>query len=481
MKIKIQGSVSGNIAEIDSNNNQKVNRPTTESQTGFVAASSKITATNAYENVRHKALEVSENFRTRVSQSTLLFYDNFHQIQAYNFNHWTYGLTAPTTRSGFLVLNDALGVGNMSHSAQTRRCFPIYKQFYTKVEFNLAVNCYPQPSLGLFWGLGYSASGASGQLANGFFFRYTITGKFVCVVANQNVERTSDELNASELLGDLNRVNNFEIYCGTNDAKFYINRVLVWQVELNGANSELVSSRDHRVLLSGQANNNDTARHGIIPMIRMSAVSVCLCEVGNGKSLAHIQGGMSQSANNLPTAAGGQTSNYTNSLAAGAGVALSNTTVNAALVGLGGQCAVLPTLTAGTDGILNSYLVPASSVTIAGKTLYITGIRVHGAVTTALTGGAVIYDYAVAVGSSAVSAATTDSAVNRAPRRMPIGISTYAANATVGTIGQSVYMKFKTPITVQQGQYFQVLAKNVGTVTSAGVITHLITVDGYWE
>lgn len=77
--------------------------------------------------------------------------------------------------------------------------------------------------------------------------------------------------------------------------------------------------------------------------------------------------------------------------------------------------------------------------------------------------------------------ATTNSATNRAPRRIPLGTSVFATNAVIGTVGQPVYMSFNSPIAIQQGQYFQILAKNLGTVTSAGVITHQICVDGYWE
>jgi len=174
---------------------------------------------------------------------------------------------------------------------------------------------------------------------------------------------------------------------------------------------------------------------------------------------------------------------YTNSLAAGAGVVMTNTT--AALgTGLGGQFSALPTLTAGTDGIVCSYLVPAGTSAIPGKSLYITGIKVHGAVTTVLAGGPVLYAYSLSYGGNVLSLATVEAnGVTKAPRRIALGFETFAATAAAGTVGSpgGCYMKFDSPVVVHPGEYAQIVAKNLGTVTSTGVITFLVTFDGYME
>lgn len=176
----------------------------------------------------------------------------------------------------------------------------------------------------------------------------------------------------------------------------------------------------------------------------------------------------------------GSTALYTNSLAAGAGAALTNTTA-AAGVGLGGQFSVQPTLAAGTDGILDSYLNPIPTNAIQGRTLMIDGVRIQGIVTTAFTGGPVLYAYSLAFGHTALSMATAEAIAAKAPRRIPLGFETYPVTSPVGTLGQSVYVPFKNAIPINPGEYVAICAKNLGTVTSAGVICFLITFDSHWE
>lgn len=92
-----------------------------------------------------------------------------------------------------------------------------------------------------------------------------------------------------------------------------------------------------------------------------------------------------------------------------------------------------------------------------------------------------IYAYSVAFGHTALSLATTESGNTKSPRIVPIGIESYAVTSAVGTIGQGVNVQFVSPIVVNPGEYFAITARNVGTVTTAGAITHSIGVDHYFE
>jgi hypothetical protein len=181
----------------------------------------------------------------------------------------------------------------------------------------------------------------------------------------------------------------------------------------------------------------------------------------------------------------GSTELYTNSLAAGAGAAMTNTT--AALgAGFGGQFAALPTLAAGTDGIMCSYQNPVGSITQIPRTIMIKGVWLQGLITTALTGGPLYFAYSLAFGHTAVSMATAESAsfannTAKAPRRVALGFETYVVTAPVGTLGQGVYRSFQTPIVVNPGEFVAICAKNLGTVTSAGVITWLAGFDACYE
>ena len=482
MKLQIKGDVSSNELEVDSNNNIKINTTTDQTISPFVTLSSNVTADESVTDT-HRALEVTENFRTRTADSTLMFYDNFSQNNTVDFNNWTYNLNAPEIRSGFLTINPALNVGNVTAQTFTRRMFPVYSGYYTKLEMNVLVNAPPQAGQHWVWGFGNYSSGVPTPLNTGYYFQMTANGEFKCTVAdvrqsNDGSEKSSPPIDFSQYV-KTNHVHKYTIYCGIFDAKFYIDDVLVWKWRIDGGNALYSGNSHFRITAGGRSVSTDAPRSGIIPMMKVSAVSLSLDSL-RGKKYSHIYGGMQRAAMFLSTGAGGQTSNYTNSLATGAGAALSNTSAGT-FTTLGGQFTVLPTLTAGTDGILCSYQIPAGSNTTPGRALHITGIRIQGAVTTVLAGGPVIYEYALGVGSSAVSLATTDSATTKAPRRMPLGTSTYILNAPVASIGAPVSVQFKSPIVAEAGSFVTVIAKNVGTVTTTGAIVHLVTFDGYWE
>jgi hypothetical protein len=64
---------------------------------------------------------------------------------------------------------------------------------------------------------------------------------------------------------------------------------------------------------------------------------------------------------------------------------------------------------------------------------------------------------------------------------MPLGIQSYAATAAVGTMGGLVDLNFDVPVCVRPGEFVDVVARNIGTVTTTGAITFTISVGGYWE
>ena len=176
----------------------------------------------------------------------------------------------------------------------------------------------------------------------------------------------------------------------------------------------------------------------------------------------------------------GTTALYSNSLAAGTGSVASNT--GSIVTGLGGQVSVQPTLAVSTDGILTSFQNPVGSTTQAGRNLVIKGVRIHGMVTTVLANTvATGFAFSLAFGHTAVSLATAEAANAKAPRRIALGMDTYAINAAVGTTGNIIDVKLDTPVVVNPGEFIQVVAKNITQVTTSGVITWLITFDGYFE
>jgi hypothetical protein len=174
----------------------------------------------------------------------------------------------------------------------------------------------------------------------------------------------------------------------------------------------------------------------------------------------------------------------TNSATAAA-AALVNVSAAAQFVGLGGAFLVLPTLTAGSDGILCSYQVPAGSTSQTAKHLVITGVSISSGVQTALTGGPLNMVYSLAYGHIAVSLAGTESGsfvspVTKAPRRVPLGVQNYVITAAAGVESKDIVRTFQSPIVVNPGEFVAVACRNMGTVTTLGALSITITFDCYW-
>jgi hypothetical protein len=187
------------------------------------------------------------------------------------------------------------------------------------------------------------------------------------------------------------------------------------------------------------------------------------------------EGGTVGSTANLPNSAGGS----------GPGAAaLNNTTAN--VTGLGGIAAVTPSYAVNDDGLVFDYTNPAGGIAQVPRKLIITGVRVQGAVTSALTGGPVTYLYQLAYGHSAVSLATAESAsfntaTAKAPRKVAIGIDTYASGAIAGVLGSGIMDLdlSMSPVTVNPGEHVAVVARNLAS-TATGTITVTAAFRGYW-
>jgi len=163
------------------------------------------------------------------------------------------------------------------------------------------------------------------------------------------------------------------------------------------------------------------------------------------------------------------------------------TNTTAALgTGLGGQFWETDTLAVTTDGIIDSYLVPAGTTAVQGRRLRVTGVKIDSYVQTALTGGGYVAQWSLAFGHTALSLATAETgsfvtATAKAPRRIALGVQTVASAAAALTLLDTVQLTLKNPVYVNPGEYIAVVKKKVGTAPSAGVIGHLVSFDYSWE
>lgn len=491
MSNKIQGgsSTAGQM-NVDANYNAQVNLPYTTpagvaqgggpSTAGFSANLSESDAGSVTGTRRVFAAEVTSDFRLRVGTDCTMFNEYFPGTTL-NSSLWTAPATTSTitVTNGLLNLNAAgsLASGSVAR-VSTYRHFPIFTSYSTAPSIQFQFSAIPVANMIHEWGFGISTGTA--VPTEGIFMRINATGELRAVVVNNSTESQSAPLNYNALIG-INTTRTLNIYGNTNEVVFWIDNVCVATIPRQTAAGSVTQSQQLPVMFRSY---NNALVTGTAQIMRIGAVNVSLADMSQSKAWPHVMaggGGMSYQGQTGQTL--GTTAFYTNSLVAGAGAVMTNTT--AALgSGLGGQFTALPTLAVGTDGIVSSFQVPLGTSAAPGKTLYITGVFVQGSVTTVLVGNAtpVVFAYSLAFGHNAVSLATVTTATTKAPVRKILGHETYAAAAALGTLGQGVRKDFDHgPVVVQPGEFIQVVAKNLGAVTTTGAITFLVDFDGYWE
>jgi hypothetical protein len=474
---KIIGYASGNGLEVDSNNRAKVNLPTTKADAGYAALTSVVhdgLTGQAAPIVRN--LEVSINKRLRVGLDNLWFQDRFSYAAQWTAV-WKSTLTTMTVThvpAGFIALN---GGGSVAAAAvanyETRKRFPCYNGAGLALELIALWNQPPQTGNMIEFGLFQAATTAAPL--DGILFRLTSAGVLNGVT----------NFSGSETLVDLGTVpsedeaHSFGIRVEQESTIFLIDGVVRGSITTppgqNGPANNMYQPIHFR--------NYNSGATSLAQQFQVGEVRVFMRDVGDARPFGQSMAGMGgMGCQGHAGATQGSTALYTNSMAIGAGAAATNTT--AALgSGLGGQFGLLPTLTAGSDGIISSYLVPAGTALIPGESLVITGVWIDAKVLVILAGGPLYFAMSLAIGGDAVTLAQSEAAATKAHRRIPLGFLSFPVTAAVGTKPDEgrIFVPFASPLVVNPGEYVQVVAKNMGTVTTTGQVVFLIGFDSHWE
>jgi hypothetical protein len=474
---RIEGNVSGNVAEVDTNSKLKVNLPVALADTGYAAMASIVHdgSTGQVTPVIRNA-EVSFNKRLRVGLDNLWFADRFSYAAQWSAV-WSSVLTTMTVThvpAGFIALNGGASTASGAVANYlTYQMFPCYNG--AGLSFECIAKWTQTPQTNNVLELGMFQATTTTAPTDGVLFRLTSAGVLNGVI-NFNGSETLVDLGT---LPSVNEQHNFTIKVETDATYYYIDEVL------RGTINTPVSSTGPTINMYQPVHfrNYNSAITGAAQQLQIGEVRVFLRDISDDRGFSTTMCGMGGGGyQGHAGATQGSTALYTNSLATGAGAAATNTT--AALgSGLGGQFALLPTLTAGTDGIISSFQVPAATALIPGEALYITGLWIDSKVLLALTGGPCYFAMSLGVGNTAVSLATAEGAATKASRRIPLGYQSFVVNAALGTKSDEgrIFVPFASPVVANPGEFVQVIAKNLGTVTSAGVVLFQIGFDSHYE
>lgn len=427
------------------------------------------------------APQSSQDRRLRVGVDTVMMNETFNATTQ-NTSKWAYTFaTLTASQPGAGTLN----FGTVQGTAATHGAFMRTFQYFPLI--NSAPLIY-EATFGQFtaamianeeWYAGFALPTVAGTApTDGIWIKLTTSGLFLEARYNNSQNITSSLATLASFT--VSTQFRMKIIIGDGSATLWRNGVLLGTLNIPAADGQPIIMGSlpafFQKICTGSVSNTNTMRVG--------DCSIYLSDINTGKSWPHQMATLGQSGYiGQDGHTQGKTTLWGNSTAPTA-VALTNTA--AAFTGLGGIVAVLPTLAANSDGKLITYQNPASTINITGRNLVITGVYIQGGVSVIFAGGPVTYAFALAYGHTATSLATTETAsfataTTHAPRILPLGIDTYPVTAAVGTLGSSVNANFDTPVIVRPGEFLDIVARNIGVVTTTGAITYTIRIEAYWE
>lgn len=479
----LQGSVSGNLAEVDANNRLKVNLATaaTPSQVGGASFYSENDTGDITGTPSLKSPETDDDYRIRVSQESIFDCESINYT-AQNTGKHAYRNTTMTnawTAAG-LVTNS----GNITTLA-TGTLFNTYAEFpilgasilYCETEGSFT----QQPTTNTLVDFGIFRPNTANPYnpTDGISFRLTSAG-LLGVINSNGTETQTGVFNFTYVN---NQKYQFIIAMHERGVEFWIDGVLYATIDTPAGQGQPCMS----------ASLPYAIRHAIVGGAAGSTLSFVLNDytisVG-GPNIAQTASILGQrvygSYQGLSGGTMGTLATYPNGTNPTAATP-SGTALTANLpAGLGGQGIATATAAAATDLIFGSYQVPAGTVNIQGRRLVLRGVMIDAVNTgAAVATTATTIQWSLAFGHTSVSLATTEAAAAKAPRRVALGYMTWPVGAAIGAgpQGGRIQMDFgDAPVFVNPGEFIALVGKvMVGTATASQTITYVWQPTYGWE
>jgi hypothetical protein len=474
---KILGASGLYQANVDAAGSLQVTGPTDKTKTGYNCPAIEVDAGAITGTRLFKSQYVSHDDRLSVGIDTQSALYNF-TTTAQNTGKFKHAFTTMTmTQSGgFLNINPTLATVSGNYAfLQSWKHFTVQGDGDLHVEMTGQISAMPPTNQIFEAGLFLGTAGVAP--ADGVFFRLSASGLEGVIISNGTPFSTGIFMASLPL----NTNGKYTIIVTQRHVCFWVDGNLGGFIDTPAALA--VPYLTMNLPLCFMMRNSGTVVGGCTVKIGTTHVSQCDLHTSKPWSEQMTTQGNAYQGQDGDTM--GSLAAYSNA-ALSAAAALTNTTAAAPNTGLGGAVLVLPTLTAGTDGILFSYLNPIGSITQPPKTLVVTGVSIDAGVQLALTGGPLTLVMGVAYGHTLLSLATAETgsfvtATVKAPRRVPLGILSFIAAAVAGTGVTKFTVPFKSPIVVNPGEYFAITCRNVSIVTTAGALAMTACVDHYFE
>lgn len=493
-------STSGELQQ-DANGNAKVNLPTNADDSGFAQLAYTITSNLA------KVMKISEDNSIYVAEVRQLMNLDFNSAST----AWSgkIGTNATTmtkgVQNGFMRLNNsAITTTATGIAIYTNRVINIEGGYDYRVRFQLKHSNATATNKQAEFGLGYYAF-AAGQAAamNEFIgFRFGTTGGLSCVVATSQggaATETETIINSNSPFSD-NVSRDYEIIITDTAVEFYVEGVYRTRISKPNGAWGVFKSISYpfiaRVFNSGTASAAATfdigdthvfkigADDGIPGSFRLSAMDKSSYYAQPDIIAAATATHNLPASGTVPTAAtGSNTASVLNNTAQMGGFFQ----MNGASIGATNHSTIW------VAGYQNPAIPTAAGAVTNARNFYITSITISPLVVgTVLAGGGFAANWFAAIGSTALSSATTDTdgttaVAQKADRLVPMSrITSFAAAAAAGTIetGQGDFTTiFATPLVIHPGEFLKIGLRTVfvSAAVTSGTLFGSINVNGYWD
>lgn len=475
-----------------------VQLPTDSDVAGFAALAAQNDDGTVTGSAYRKELETSEDYRLRVGLDSILFQHSFEGTNIARDRIQQNDTTATAAQTnGNLTLNSGSSVTTgQGVNIRTYRTFPLFTSAQTWGEIIQAETNPTSTNSISEWGFGY-CSGVTAQMTDGVIFRRTSGGQLYAVIINNSTDLVTQALTMTSVPSadgsgnyDATERNHYLIAVHNDEVQWWCNDTLLYRTFALAATASVTSST--ALPLMSRVYNSGAASSARQLAVRMWSVNQG--ELYTGKPWSHQMAGSGGGAQFIqPGTASGPTTTRGATTTAGMpnsaqarGAGTWTATTAPAINSLGGQWVspAISTLTSEADYPVFAYLNPAGTATLAGKTLYVTGIRWGNTVATAAAStNSINLNYWVGVGGTAANTSTADAAAAWGPRPLVVDVVPFKSTAAIGDYVPGGFMDLSEgPLVVPPGCYLFWVVRPYGTVASNTLVVHgTVAFTGYFE
>ena len=487
MSVEIKSGSTTDEMFVDTNNAARVALSNDSANNGILVVSGRADDGDFTGIVLDIDPETDADYRLRVAQDRLDFQETFSGA-ALNSAQWSSTVTTMTTTVGaaYLTLNAGNSVATSAVArVQSYRTFSLAPGGALELDVPIKISAASVGIANTTWELGFFIASGITAPTDGVFLRMNASGELRLVASFGGAETQSAPIVFTNTptgwpaqLLDVNVDREVLLVLTASTVYLWFNNTLVTTLEQPVGRPTFMQAQSLPVTFriynaSGGAPSSATQML-IGPMAVSTSGLTNTLSIAETATMMGAGGYQGQSGGTM-----GSTANWANS-AAPANATLLNTA--AGYTTFGGQFAFLPLAGAETDYALFGFQVPVAVANAHNKNLMIYGVRIDAVnLGAAVATTATVMQWALGVGSTAVSLATPEAATTKARRVIPLGIQSWIVGAAIGTPCESIRHTLQGGALAEPGTFVHIILKlPVSTATASQVIRGTVTIDAYY-